>query len=258
MNLQEKILDNKRSSPPWGLSIPHDHMDMNNDNSTQVRKKGSILNLLSRGPPRARKESHDMAGWTLSVIHVTTCHRTIWYFPYADSLPRAYKMISSPSSVKSPPRMGNMVYLTRLCGHDGHASHLPHRFSSPDVNHPSMAMLSTMYKTLPTNSRVHSSSPSLANLQSSLLCAWPSWEFHSARSLLQTPLVLIAASSPPCSHSRFPQRSPCVVQCCELLNYRYWSLHPTLLLPLLPLPVAHSLSRPPSRLPFHLGPMQNS
>jgi hypothetical protein len=108
MSVQEKFLASQRSPSSWGLSFPHDHMVRTNASSTQVWRKGSVHTHFSRGP--ACKESHDMAGWTLSVVHVTTCRRTIWLVPYAIHLPRAYKLISPPSTVKSSSRMGKPMY----------------------------------------------------------------------------------------------------------------------------------------------------
>jgi hypothetical protein len=150
MSVEENFWASQRSPSSWGLSIPHDHMVRTNASSTQVWRKGSGHTHFSRVP--ACKESHDMAGWTLLVVHMTTCHHTIWLVPYAIHLPRAYKLISPPSTGKSSSRMGKPMYPARICGYNDQNYQLPCRFSSPVVNRPSMASVSTMYKTLPTNS----------------------------------------------------------------------------------------------------------
>jgi hypothetical protein len=159
MSVQENFLARQRSPSSWGLSFPQGHMVRTNASFTQVWQKGKVHTHIRRGP--ICKEHHDMAGWMLSVIHVTTFHRTIWPVPYEIHLPQVYKLISPPSTVKYSSRMGKMMYPARLCGFNDHEFQPPHRFNSPDVSHPSMASINTLHMTLPTYSQAHSSpSPS--------------------------------------------------------------------------------------------------
>jgi ribonuclease HI len=188
MSVQEHFLARQRSPSSWGLSFPHNHMVRTNASFTQVWRKGRVHTHFRRGP--ICKERHDMAGWTLSVVHMTTCHRTIWPVPYEIHLPRAYKMISPPSTVKSSSRMGKTMYPARLCGFNDHDFHPPRRFISPDVSHPSMASVSTLHKTLPTYSQARSSPSPSANPQPSFRCVWPSWEILPFVCLSRSPWLL--------------------------------------------------------------------